>query len=58
MNVRIEDSCIGCGACEAICGEVFQVEDRASVKAEGVAGNEDCVKDAASSCPVSAIVIE
>lgn len=58
MNVTIEDSCIGCGACESICDAVFHVEDRAEVKASAIAGNEDCVKEAAGACPVSAIVVE
>ena len=57
MNVIVNDSCIGCGACESICDAVFQVEDRASVKEAGIAGNEDCVKEAADACPVSAIEI-
>ena len=55
MNVTIEDSCIGCGACESICDAVFHVEDRAEVKEAGIAGNEACVEEAANACPVSAI---
>ena len=57
MNVRIEDSCIACGACESICDAVFDVEDKAMVKADAVASNEDCVKEAAEACPVAAIEI-
>lgn len=58
MNVIVNDSCIGCGACESICDAVFQVEDRATVKEAGIAGNEDCVKEAADACPVSAIEVQ
>lgn len=58
MNVRVEDSCIACGACESICDAVFSVEDVAKVNAANVAANEDGVKEAAESCPVGAIVIE
>ena len=58
MNVTIEDSCIGCGACESICDAVFSVEDKAKVNAGAVAGNEASVKEAADACPVSAIVAE
>ncbi len=58
MKVTINDSCIGCGACESICDAVFQVEDRATVKEAGVAGNEDCVKEAADACPVGAIQVD
>ena len=57
MNVLVNDSCIGCGACESICDAVFSVEDRAVVKAAGIAGNEDCVKEAADACPVGAIEV-
>ena len=57
MNVTIEDSCIGCGACESICDAVFHVEDRAEVKEAGIAGNEACVEEAANACPVSAITV-
>ncbi len=58
MNVKVEDSCIACGACEAVCGDVFSVEDVAKVNAANVAANEDAVKEAAESCPVGAIVVE
>ena len=47
MDVKINDSCIGCGACESICDSVFKVEDVAKVQAAGIAGHEDCVKEAA-----------
>ena len=52
-----EDKCNGCGACESICDAVFHVEDRAEVKSAGIAGNEDCVKEAANACPVCAIEV-
>ncbi len=58
MNVKVNDSCIGCGACESICDAVFSVEDVAKVNEAAIAGNEDCVKEAADSCPVSAIEVE
>ena len=57
MDVKVNDSCIGCGACESICDAVFEVSDVASVKSAGVAGNEDCVKEAADACPVGAIEV-
>lgn len=58
MKVRVEDSCIACGACESICDAVFTVEDKAVVNESAAADNEDCVKEAADSCPVQAIVVE
>ena len=47
MNVKVEDSCIACGACESICDKVFTVEDMAKVNEAEVAANEDSVKEAA-----------
>jgi ferredoxin len=58
MKVRIEEGCIACGACESFCPDVFKVEDVATVVEANIAGNEDCVKEAAESCPVSVIQIE
>lgn len=58
MKVTIEEGCIGCGACEAICEAVFHVEDLVTVDEANIAGNEDAVKEAAEGCPVSVIVVE
>lgn len=58
MKVTIEEGCIGCGACESICDAVFQVDNVVTVNEANVAGNEDAVKEAADSCPVSVIVVE
>lgn len=58
MTVKINDSCIGCGACESICDAVFSIEDRAVVNESAVADNIDSVKEAADACPVGAIEIE
>lgn len=58
MAVKVNDACIGCGACESICEAVFKVEDVAKVDEAAVADNMDCVKEAADSCPVGAIEVE
>lgn len=58
MNVKIEDGCIACGACESICDAVFTVEDVAVVNQTAVVDNIDCVKEAADACPVGVIVVE
>ncbi len=58
MKVTIEDGCICCGACESFCESVFKVEDVAVVNVAAIAGNEDCVKEAADACPVNVIIIE
>lgn len=58
MNLKVnKDVCIGCGACQAICPDVFEIED------DGLAGvvneitdetKEDAI-DAKEGCPVAAI---
>jgi len=56
-SVTIEEGCTACALCEQICPEVFEmVEDVAKVKA-GVDfnANEEKVKEAADSCPVTVI---
>ena len=47
MKVKVEDSCIACGACESICDAVFSIEDKAVVDEAAVADNADAVKEAA-----------
>lgn len=56
-----KDACIGCGACAAICDEVFTLDDDglSELKTEVVKEeNLDDVKDAVDSCPTGAIEIE
>ena len=55
------DLCIGCGLCADICPEVYEMDDEsiAKVIVDVIpAEAEETAKDAASSCPVEAIVIE
>ena len=58
MTVKVNDSCIACGACESICDAVFSIEDKADVDESAVADNIDAVKEAADACPVGAIEVE
>lgn len=58
MSVKINENCIGCGACESICEAVFSVDGVATVNEAEVAANMDSVKEAAEACPVSAIEVE
>ncbi len=58
MTVKVNDSCIGCGACESICEAVFSVDGVAVVNEANVADNMDAVKEAADACPVGAIEVE
>jgi len=54
VNVN-EEECIGCGSCEAVCPEVFEMKDgKAYVKA-GADTNKPCVKEAIDVCAVNAI---
>ncbi len=48
--------CIGCGACVAICPEVFELKDngKAQVKDENACEKCDC-QSAKNGCPVEAI---
>ena len=55
-----EDACTGCGPCEDICPEVFQIVDGISkVKVNPVprAAEQRC-REAVESCPLEAISIE
>jgi len=61
MKAKVDtDTCIGCGLCEQLCPDVFQMEDdKAVVKVEIVPdGAEDACRDAADQCPVAAITVE
>lgn len=59
MKVKVnQDACIGCGACVAICGKVFDfTEDGVSKVIVDKVEKEDeaDVKDAIASCPTGAI---
>ena len=59
MKVKVNDDlCIGCGACAAICDDVFELNDEgiSEVKVNEISeDNEENVKEAIESCPTSAI---
>ena len=57
-SVNIEDGCTACALCEQICPEVFEMDDVARVKADAdFNANEDKIREAADSCPVSVIKV-
>ncbi len=62
MNIKVDESlCIGCGACTAICPNVFEMNDAGvSVAKVSTVAEEDkqAATDAKESCPVGAIVSE
>lgn len=59
MKLKVNsDVCIGCGACQAICPECFEITDEgiATVKVEEIDNEyEETANDAKEGCPVSAI---
>lgn len=58
MKANVNEDCIGCGLCESICPQVFQMNGDRSV----VVGDSDTYHDqaveAASACPVNAIELD
>ena len=53
-----KDVCIGCGACQAICDEVFQIDDDGVATVVTNEISDDLVEsviDAKEGCPVGAI---
>lgn len=56
-----KETCIGCGLCPSICGEVFEMQDYGLA---GVIGTkvpqsvEESAKEAEAGCPVNAISLE
>jgi ferredoxin len=62
MTARVDkETCISCGICPQVCPDVFAFEDdgKAAAKVNPVPTHlEELCKQAASECPVNAIVIE
>lgn len=60
MNVHVNASCISCGLCVSLCPHVFHITEGgdAGVYRQEVAPElEGPVREAADSCPVSAIEV-
>ena len=58
MKLKVNDNCIGCGACQAICPEVFEINDDGYATTIVDEVNEELVDDAIDAkegCPVNAI---
>ena len=58
MKYYVNEQCIGCGLCEGICPEVFEITNNGVAKAidDPVANEiEDKAAEAKESCPVGAI---
>jgi ferredoxin len=55
----IQEECIGCGACPAVCDNFAMVGDKAKEKKQEIADEElEKNREAADSCPQSCIKIE
>lgn len=58
MKYFVNENCIGCGLCPSICPEVFAMSETGQAVASGndvEPENMDKAREAAESCPVSAI---
>ena len=59
MKFKVDqETCIGCGACEATCPEVFELngDSKSQVKLDPVPENlQDSALEAEEGCPVEAI---
>lgn len=55
-----KELCIGCGACEGVCPEVFKLNDGKSevVAMDDYSQYKDKIDQAIDTCPVQAISIE
>ncbi len=60
MKITIDrDLCIGCGNCETIAPEVFELgKDGIAVVKDPNVVEESLIREAAESCPVDAITLE
>ncbi|MEA4901312.1 ferredoxin [Desulfitobacterium sp.] len=61
MYATIESGCIGCGSCEALCPEIFRLNDDGLAEAyvNPVPSElEEKAKEAANMCPVNVIILE
>lgn len=62
MKAKVIDNiCIGCGACQAIVSEEFEINDEGIAQAKNEVvnkKNEADVIDAKENCPTGAIAIE
>ena len=56
-----KDSCIGCGACQALVPNVFDLDDDGLayvLENAKIEENIDNIKEAADNCPTSAISVD
>lgn len=56
MAIKVNDACIGCGACTGVAPDVFEIGDSGLAVVTG--DNIEQAKEAAEACPVEAIEVE
>lgn len=54
-DVYVNDDCIGCAACVAICWEVFDMDDEWKAFPTANSKQTEDIDDAIMACPVNAI---
>lgn len=57
MKIKVvEENCIGCGACQAICPEIFEVDGVSKIIEKNIPDDLiESINDAIEGCPTSAI---
>jgi ferredoxin len=52
-----EDECVGCGACEELCPDVFKVDVDTEIAGiiQSEVDSEECIEEAMETCPVDCI---
>ncbi len=60
MDVKINSGCIGCGMCETLCPDVFEMSSEGVAEVKKIPGVEDIgkVNNAADNCPVGVIEVK
>ncbi|KJR49037.1 Ferredoxin [Desulfosporosinus sp. I2] len=61
MYAIVNSDCIGCGACEEICPQVFRMNSYEIAEAylnPIPQASEESTREAAKNCPVAAIILE
>ena len=58
MIVKVNEGCLGCGACTGICPDVFELDDEGLAKVIVDETEDPAVQDAIDGCPVGVIEAE
>ena len=58
MKVKVNEGCLGCGACTGICPDVFELDDEGLAKVIVEETEHPAVQDAIDGCPVGVIEAE